>query len=73
MPKSWKLYYKDASGNWQPVTGVDSPSANGGNPYGTVKGSPNTVYFDPVTTNSMKLEVVLPDDNSTGIFEWQLD
>ncbi len=73
VPKSWKLYYKDAAGEWQPVTGADSPSANGGNPYGTVKGSANVVNFDPVTTTSMKLEVVLPDDNSAGLFEWQLD
>ena len=65
VPKSWKLYYKDSSGNWQPVTGADN--------YGTVKGSANTVNFDPVKTSSMKLEVNLPDDNSAGIFEWSLD
>ena len=65
MPKSWKIYYKDGSGNWQPVTGADK--------YGTVKGAANTVNFDPVKTKAMKLEVVLPDDNSAGIFEWQLD
>lgn len=65
VPRSWKLYYKDASGNWQPVTGADR--------YGTAKGVANTVNFDPVNTKAMKLEVVLPDDNSSGIFEWQLD
>ncbi len=65
VPKSWKLYYKDASGNWQPVTGADN--------YGLAKGTPNTVNFDPVKTSAMKLEVELPDDNSTGIFEWSLD
>lgn len=65
VPKSWKIYYKDGSGNWQPVTGADK--------YGTVKGAANTVNFDPVKTKAMKLEVVLPDDNSAGIFEWQLD
>ena len=65
VPKSWKIYYKDSEGNWQPVTGVDN--------YGVNKGTPNTVNFDPVTTEAMKLEVVLPDDNSTGIFEWSLD
>lgn len=65
VPKSWKLYYKDASGEWQPVTGADN--------YGTVKGVANTVNFDPVKTTAMKLEVVQPDDNSAGIFEWALD
>ncbi len=65
VPKEWKIYYQDASGNWQPVTGADR--------YGTVKGAANTVNFDPVKTRAMKLEVTLPDDNSAGIFEWQLD
>ena len=65
VPKSWKLYYKDSEGNWQPVNGVDN--------YGTAKGVANTVNFDPVTTEAMKLEVVLPEDNSAGIFEWSLD
>ncbi len=65
VPKSWELYYKDEAGNWQPVTGADK--------YGTAKGSANTVNFDPVKTKAMKLEVVLPDDNSAGLFEWQLD
>ena len=39
VPKSWKIYYKDAQGQWQPVTGVDK--------YGVVKGAGNTVNFDP--------------------------
>lgn len=64
VPKSWRLYYKDSKGDWQPVTGADN--------YGTLKGSPNTVNFDPVTTTAMKLELVQPDDNSAGIFEWSL-
>ena len=65
VPKSWKLYYKDTNGEWAPVKGADN--------YGVEKGVANTVNFDPVTTEAMKLEVVLPDDNSTGIFEWSLD
>ena len=64
VPKSWKIYYKDASGNWQPVTGTDK--------YTTKKGEANTVNFDPVTTEALKLEIVLPDDNATGIFEWEV-
>ncbi len=65
VPKSWNLYYQDEAGEWQPVTGADS--------FGTQKGAANVINFDPVTTKAMKLEVVLPDDNSAGIFEWQLD
>ncbi len=65
VPKSWKIYYKDQTGKWQPVTGVAK--------YPTVKGSANRVEFDIVNTDGLKLEVVLPDDNSTGIFEWEVD
>ncbi|MCH5223055.1 MAG: glycoside hydrolase family 127 protein [Muribaculaceae bacterium] len=65
VPKSWKIYYKDSEGNWQPVKNADK--------YGVEKGVANTVNFDPVVTDGMKLEVILPDDNSAGIFEWSLD
>lgn len=65
VPKSWKIYYKDASGNWTPVTGVDK--------YPTVKGAANRVQFDIVKTKALKLEVDLPADNSTGIFEWEVE
>ena len=64
VPKSWKIYYKDAAGNWVPVSNPDKYSVN--------KGAANTVNFDPVTTSALKLEVVLPDDNAPGIFEWDV-
>ena len=64
VPKAWKLYYQDEQGEWQPVTGVKN--------YGTAKGVANTVDFEPVITRAMKLEVVLPDDNSAGVFEWEM-
>ncbi len=65
VPKSWKLYYLDTAGSWQPVIAPDN--------YTTLKGLPNTVNFQPIKTKSIKLEVELPDDNSSGIFEWQLE
>lgn len=64
IPQSWKIYYKDASGNWQPISGADR--------YPTVKGAANTVNFDPVKTSAVKLEVVLPEKNSSGVFEWEV-
>lgn len=64
VPKSWKIYYQDASGNWQPVTGADK--------YGIEKGIGNTVNFNPVKTKAVKLEVVQPGDNSSGLFEWEV-
>lgn len=65
VPESWRILYKDASGKWQPVTGVDK--------YPTKKGVANRVQFDIVKTKALKLEIKLPADNSTGLFEWQVD
>ena len=62
VPRAWSLYYKDNAGQWQPV-------ANPGE-YSVRKGDANMVTFDSVTTTAMKLEVVLPEKNSAGVFEW---
>ena len=64
VPKSWKLYYKDGRGRWMPV---ETKGA-----YGREKGVPNTVEFTPVQTTALKLEVELPADNSSGIYEWEV-
>ena len=64
VPKEWKLYYKTPDGNWRPE---DNPTA-----YGVKKGVSNEVFFHPVTTTALKLEVILPDENSAGIFEWEV-
>ncbi|MGL5273371.1 MAG: hypothetical protein ACRC8J_07795, partial [Phocaeicola sp.] len=61
---SWKVYYQDAAGNWQPVQNPDK--------YGTSKGNPNTVQFDPVKTKAMKIEIVQPEKHSAGLFEWDV-
>lgn len=65
VPQSWKLYYKDNTGNWQPV--------ENSSPYGVARGEANEVTFKPVTTTAMKLEIVLPEKNSAGIFEWSIN
>ena len=62
VPQSWRILYQDTQGNWIPVTGADQ--------YPTDKGTACTVNFEPVTTKALRLEVVLPNDNSTGVFEW---
>lgn len=64
IPQSWKVYYKDAQGQWQPVSGADK--------YGVEEGTGNTVNFDPVKTKAVKLEIVQPADNSSGLFEWEV-
>ena len=65
VPKGWKLYYKDRQGGWQPV------EAQGA--YGTEKGVGNTVRFAPVLTSALKLEVILPDGHSAGLYEWEVE
>jgi len=62
VPKSWRILYQDAQGQWKPVSGADR--------YPTDKGSACTVNFDPVSTKALRLEVELPVDNSAGVFEW---
>ena len=62
VPQSWRILYQDEQGQWQPVSGADS--------YPTEKGAACTVNFAPVKTKALRLEVVLPADNSSGVFEW---
>lgn len=62
VPQSWRILYQDAQGQWQPVSGADR--------YPTDKGAACTVNFNPVSTKALRLEVVLPSDNSAGLFEW---
>ena len=62
VPKAWRILYKDAEGQWMPVEGADA--------YPTVKHAPCEVYFKPVTTTALKLEVDLPDELSAGLYEW---
>jgi len=61
VPKSWRILYKNAEGQFQPVD-------NRG-PYGTKKDTFNRVDFDPVTTTAIKLEIDLQDDWAAGIHE----
>jgi hypothetical protein len=64
VPKSWRLLYQDASGQWKPVDAADA--------YTTHVGTGNTVMFAPVTTQALRLEVTLPDNDSAGVFEWSV-
>ena len=62
VPKSWRILYRDAQGQWLPVEGADS--------YPVARGTACTVNFTPVTTKALRLEVRQPDEFSTGLFEW---
>jgi len=65
IPQSWKIFYKDAAGDWKPVDNT--------NAYGVEKGIGNEVIFKPVTTKALKLEVKLAEKNTAGIFEWEVE
>jgi hypothetical protein len=65
VPASWKILYKDAAGNWQPV------KAKG--PFGVGADRYNAVEFDPVETTGLRLEAQLRKDYSGGILEWRVE
>lgn len=61
LPQSWKVQAR-INGQWQDVA---NPSG-----YGVAADRYNTCNFTPVTTDALRLEVVLPEDAATGIHEW---
>ncbi|MDR2921220.1 MAG: glycoside hydrolase family 127 protein [Tannerella sp.] len=65
LPQSWKIYYKDTSGSWQPVKNTTD--------YKILKGVNNKVRFEPVKTTAVKIEVVLPEKNAAGLSEWSVE
>lgn len=63
VPASWKLLYRDGQ-KWRPVP---SPSD-----YGLAKDQFNTVTFEPVKTDALRVEVQLQPEFSGGVLEWRL-
>jgi len=61
VPKSWRVLYLDADGEFQPVKNRGS--------YGTEEDQFNQVEFDPVTTKAVKIEIDLQREWSAGIQE----
>ena len=64
LPAAWRVYYKDADGNWVKVNALAG--------YPVEKNRAGEVRFTPVTTSAMKLEVDLPAELSAGLFEWEV-
>lgn len=63
VPKSWEItYLKD--GEWLKVS---NPT-----PRTTYKDRYNEVYFDPVETEALRLEINLQPNYSGGILEWKV-
>jgi hypothetical protein len=63
VPESWRLQYRDGD-DWKPVAPNDR--------YGVAKDQFNTVRFQPVKTNALRLEVQLQPNASAGVLEWRV-
>ena len=65
LPVSWRVLYRDENKQWQPVA---NPSE-----YTIKKRDPIHVTFDAVKTKALRLEIQLPKDFSTGLYEWEVE
>jgi DUF1680 family protein len=64
VPKSWRLLYKEGD-RWIPVAGRV--------PYAVEKDRFTAVTFEPVKTESLRLEIELQTGFSAGVFEWKVE
>jgi DUF1680 family protein len=63
VPTSWRVLYKDGD-EWKPVENET--------PYGVQKDKYNVVSFKPVTTDGLRVEVVMQKEWSAGIQKWKV-
>lgn len=64
VPQAWKVLVRK-EGTWKPVATKHA--------YGMARDSFNRVEFDPVETDALRLEIVLPSNFSSGIQEWEVE
>ena len=64
LPTAWRLLQRDAAGKWQAVEALT--------PYPIRKSEPVVLKFKPVTTAALRLEIDLPPDYSSGLYEWEV-
>jgi hypothetical protein len=62
IPAGWKILYQTDSCEWKEVETVGN--------YPIVKDEINSIQFKRIITPALKLEVQLPEENSSGIYEW---
>jgi hypothetical protein len=65
LPLSWRVLYRAENGGWQPVTGAGD--------FPVRLAHPVRVSFDPVTTLGLRLDIQLPPDFSSGLYEWEVE
>jgi uncharacterized protein len=63
VPASWKVYYQQ-NGQWVPVKTQGE--------YLVEKNKLNTINFEKVKTKALRLEVQLPKEFASGVYEWNV-
>jgi hypothetical protein len=63
VPKSWKLMYREGD-KWREVEGVTT--------YPTERDTFSRIEFEPVETDSLRVEVEMQEGWSTGLHEWRV-
>ncbi len=64
VPASWRLLARDGS-VWKPVSTKQAP--------GIAKDRANRLFFEPITTEALRIEAQLQPDVSGGILEWTVE
>ena len=64
LPLSWKIQYQDGD-QWKDVHTSDK--------YGIAPDQFDHVSFEPVTTSVLRLLATLPQDATSGIYEWRVN
>jgi len=74
VPASWKILYR-TDGQWKPVKLTEGPwkALEGSEEYAAKKDESNSVRFEEVRTDGLRLEVKLQDQYSGGVFEWRVN
>jgi uncharacterized protein YkwD len=62
LPQSWRVLYKDAGGQWKPVSATSPPAP--------VAGRFNTLTFAPLTTRGLCMKVLMQPGLTAGLLEW---
>lgn len=64
IPAEWEIHYKSGD-EWLPVKATSK--------YKVTKDKWNSIEFEPVTTEAVRLIVTLPKEHSAGVHEWKLE
>ncbi len=65
VPKAWRVLALQTDGSWQEVSGSKKDVSG--------KGARGELEFQPVTAKSFRLEVTLPKEYSSGLYEWHVE